>query len=119
MTVSNFVSNTLSASENFAFTIGSNLITLPSNTAQSSAFTIVTQLSGSTVDSITSITWSGTTVGTLGLPSTITDAVRPTTDTTYSNTTYTFQLLPPHAIEQNAQIEVTFPSDITLPSSTT
>jgi hypothetical protein len=119
ITVSNFASDTLAAGETFALTIGTGMIALPSSTATSSTFTVETQLSGSTVDIISTLTWSQTTVGALGLPSTITNAVIPTSSVTYSNTTYTFELYPPHAIEQNAIIYVTFPSTITLPSTTT
>lgn len=119
VTISNFASDTISAGENFKFTIGSNMIALPSNTATTSTFTIETQASGSKVDSISSLTWSQTTVGTLGLPTTATDATVPSSSTTYTSTTYTFELYPPHVIEQNAVIEITFPTEITLPSSTT
>jgi len=93
------------------------VIALPSNTATSSTFTVETQISGSTVDSISTLTWSQTTVGALGLPTPITNAVIPSSYITYSTTTYTFQLLPPHKIEQNAVINITFPPSIILPSS--
>jgi hypothetical protein len=95
------------------------MIALPSNTGTTSTFTIITQISGSTVDSISTLIWSSTTVGTLGLPTTSSDAVKPTSSVAYTSTTYTFELYPPHAIEQNAVIYITFPSTITLPTSTT
>ena len=119
VTISNFAADTLTAGEYFKFTIGTSKIALPSNTATSSTFTITTQLSGYTVDSISTLTWSQTTEGAIGLPTTITDAVKPSSYVTYASTTYTFELYPPHSVEQNAVLYVTFPSDITLPSTTT
>ena len=119
VTISNFASDSIDAGESFSFTIGDSVISLPSNTATSSTFTVATQISGSTVDSISTITWAQTTVGALGLPSPITDAVIPSSYVTYTNTTYTFKLFPPHAVEQNAVIKVTFPSTVTLPTTTT
>ena len=118
-TISNFAADSLTAGEYFKFTIGTSKIALPPDMATSSTFTIQTQLSSYTVDSISTLTWSQTTEGTLGLPSTITNAVQPSSYVAYASTTYTFELYPPHSVEQNAILYVTFPSDITLPSSTT
>ena len=117
--MSNFASDTIAVGEEFQFTIGTSLVQLPSNTAETGTFAIETQLSGNLVDSISTLTWSGTTEGTLGLPSTITDAVSPTSEVIYTSTTYTFSLFPPNSIEQDAEIYVTFPSEISLPTSTT
>ena len=119
VTISNFATDSIAAGENFQFSIGSKKIQLPSTTATSGAFLIQTQLSGYSVDSINTLTWSQTTAGVIGLPTPITDGVKLGVYTTYASTTYTFEIYPPKTVPQNSVLVVTFPSEITLPTSTT
>jgi hypothetical protein len=119
VTVSNFPTDTIAAGENIQFTIASKKIQLPTTTATSSAFLIQTQLSSYTVDSISNQTWSQTTAGVIGLPTPSTNAVTLGDYGTYKSTTYTFEIYPPGTVPQNAVLKITFPSEITLPSSVT
>ena len=119
VTVSNFPTDTIAAGDNIQFTIASKKIQLPTTTAASSTFLIQTQLSSYTVDSISTLTWNQTTAGVIGLPTPSTNAVTLGDYGTYKSTTYTFEIYPPGIVPQNSIITITFPSEITLPSSIT
>jgi hypothetical protein len=114
--ISDFTGNSLSALELFAFTV-TNVFTNPASVSTSSAFVIQSMIGTGTVDSISNITITAT-VGTIGLPSPITNGVLPTSLTTGLSTTYTFEIYPPKNVAAGAVLTVVFPSEITLPSNT-
>lgn len=115
-TISTFSSGSVSAGSQFDFTINTlgNPISLAPFTMQSISYVDSANYQVNSYSSATSIAIQNTQAGTL-----TSQSLGQSSTVAGSTSTYTFTFTPANAIPQNANIQVVYPSTVTVPSTIT